>query len=146
MRATRWVSSPIESHSRVDASLHALLGLIGLSPEEAARYHGHSAKRFALCVTEAAGSLDPATHGQDAGRFSMSAAQMRAVEPTEAMLHQHTVRCTVLPARYANQARVEKAFERVCDVHRVVRAAAVRASRGYAISRERGFAHAFAGL
>ena len=94
----------------------------------AARFHGHSAKRFLLNVAEASPHFG-APDAQELGRFSLSVAQSTDLEPVEAMLQSHTSKCAVMPAVYANQARVSKAFDRLCRVQRVLRAAATMCSQ-----------------
>ena len=43
--ASKWVMSPLEEPSRVDASIHGLMKLIGAPPEAYMVIHGHSFKR-----------------------------------------------------------------------------------------------------
>ncbi|KAL1529825.1 hypothetical protein AB1Y20_000757 [Prymnesium parvum] len=106
-RASAWVASPLRGSARVDASLQALLRLppIALSPEDAGRHHGHSAKRFLLNVAEASGAFS-SVEASEVGRFSLSTAQSSDLEPVAAMLQEHTMRSAVLPDIYAGKAKV----------------------------------------
>ena len=147
-RADAWLLAAVDEAPRADASLQSLLQLepICLTREQAARYHGHSAKRFLLGVIEGTPSLDPAEDGGEAGRFSGSTAQNTDLEPVAAMLRKHQLRCSVLPGIYARKAKVEKTFDRAAALQSVLVAAAARVTAGRAIPREHGFASAFEGL
>jgi len=138
----------VGSPSRVDASLHALLQLapIGLSAERAAAYHGHSPKRFLLNVVEASASLSPDTDGAEAGRFSGSTAQNTDLEPVAAMLRQHSLRSAQLPGIYAGKAKVEKVFDRMVAIQRVLVAATQRVDAGRSLPTEHAFSETFEGL
>ena len=125
--ATRWVRSPVPSH-RVDQSLHSLLRLppISMSAEEASVFHGHSPKRFLLSCADSLPGFDD-VFANEVGRFSGSVAQHSDLEPTEAMLRQHSLRCSVLPSIYSGKARVPKAFSRLARLQRAVLGVALRA-------------------
>ena len=127
LEATRWVRSPVPAH-RDDASIQALLRLppISMTAAEAAVFHGHSPKRFLLCCAESHPGID-ATFANELGRFSGSTAQSDDLEPVQAMLRAHALRCAVLPDIYAGKARVGTAFDRLARMQRVLRSAALRA-------------------
>lgn len=122
LTASDWVSAGVASRGRADASLHALLQLepISLTAEQAARYHGHSAKRFLLNAAEASDEFDE-TAAHAVGRFSGSTAQDPDLEPVEAMLVKHALTCSVLPAIYGGKAKVATAFDRLAKLHCVLR-------------------------
>ena len=119
--ATRWCLAPIEDAARQDASLHGLLRLppIGMPPDVAASFHGHSAKRFLLNVAEASPYVTE-PEAQELGRFSQSTAQQADLEPTAAMLRAHALRAAVLPAIYAQKTKVARAFDLLAKVHLVM--------------------------
>ena len=87
-----------------------------MTEEQAATFHGHSAKRFLLNVADGAGSFDSVDSNQ-VGRFSNSTAQDRDLEPTQAMLSKHTLACSVLPAIYAKKSKVDSAFSLLARMH-----------------------------
>ena len=120
--ATEWVACPLDSQSRVDASIHDLLQLepIGLSADQASAYHGHSAKRFVLNFMDASPEFD-AHDSNEFGRFSGSTAQQNDLAPVAAMLHQHSLRAAVLPDIYATSSRVSLALDRVVRVQESLR-------------------------
>ena len=97
-----------------------------MSAAEASAFHGHSPKRFLLSCADSLPSFDD-VFSNEVGRFSGSVAQSSDLEPTEAMLRQHSLRCSVLPAIYSNKARVPKAFSRLARLHRAVLGVALRA-------------------
>ena len=115
-RSTVWLSAPLSSPARMDASLHAVLRAAGVPPDVAARIHSHGCKRFTQNVCES----DPSLGTQDAaevGRFSGSTAQFPDLEPTAAMLRQHELRSAVLPGIYAGKSCVLKVFDRLAAAH-----------------------------
>lgn len=120
-KATTWVAAALSGEARADASLHYLLQLpeIGLSREQAARYHGHAAKRFLLNVAEAMASMTP-TESNEVGRFSGSTSQQSDLEPKEQMLAAHDLRSAILPAIYAGKAKVVKIFNLLARIQRAM--------------------------
>ena len=129
--ARRWIASGVHCKGRADASLHALLQLppISLSAEQAATFHGHSAKRFLLNVAEASDEFSE-TEANAIGRFSGSVAQSPDLEPDAALLRRHALDCAVLPNIYARAARVQTAFDLLARMHRQLRRIAQRFARG----------------
>lgn len=127
--ATMWVHAPIGGTSRVDASLHSILQMapISLTPEQAARFHGHSGKRFLM--NAAAALCASASIKQELARFSHSTAQLDDLQPTERMLQRHDLAASVLPDIYASKACVELALSAIARVHEPIRAAVVAAGR-----------------
>ena len=128
-----------------DASLHYILQLpeIGLSAEQAARYHGHSAKRFLLNVAEAIPTMS-ALDANEVGRFSGSISQAADLEPREQMLAAHDLRAAVLPAIYAGKAKVSKVFDLLARIQRAMSDAVARAPGGYtSLPLEGGWASLF---
>ena len=119
---TAWVRNPLV-RGRAEASLHALLVLVGLTPSAARRYKGHSGKRFMLSLIDDSPVFDT-TDAQEAGRFSHSSAQDPDLEPVAAMLRAHTLASSALPAIYAGQVRVLKHFDRLCRLQIELRRAA----------------------
>jgi hypothetical protein len=74
---TQWLLDPLSSHRRADHSLHGLLRLapLKMSAEQAARYHGHFAKRYLANVSKTSPDFSSA-HRRDLGRFAGSSAQV----------------------------------------------------------------------
>ena len=125
---TRWVLNPLEGQ-RAMCSLHSILRHAGLPDELVSRIRGHSFKRFLLNVAES----DPSVSTADAhelGRFSGSVAQERDLEPVAALLERHTARISVLPAIYAQKAKVATSLHRLCRVELLLRSARSRAAAG----------------
>lgn len=127
-RASMWLQSPLPAH-RVNAALHSLLmhPCIGMSPEQASHFHGHSAKRFLLNVAEAAPSFSK-EDANEIGRFSSSTSQDNDLSPVARMLERHDLACSVLPDIYSGTARVENVFERLARVQACMVAAAKAAA------------------
>ena len=73
-----------------------------------------------LSATPYASALQP---GNPAGRFHLSTAQHRDMEPSEAMLRAHTARMAVLPERYGNASKVTRVLDRLCRIFSVVQKA-----------------------
>ena len=85
-----------------------------MTEEQAATFHGHSAKRFLLNVADGAGSFDSVDSNQ-VGRFSNSTAQDRDLEPTQAMLSKHT---TKVDSAFSLLARMHTLLVRVAHLYR----------------------------
>jgi len=145
--ASRWMLTPVPSHRILPGLIHLLtLPAIGMPPERAARYRGHSAKRFSLNACEASSSLTTAD-AHEIGRFSMSTAQCAELEPTAALLAHHELQSAVLPNLYAGHARVEKAFDRLTRFELLLRSATARAATSEkSLPLEGGWSDTFAGL
>ena len=125
--ASQWLYAPLEAPARIAASLQHLLEShpICRPPEEAAKFGGHAAKRFAQNVCQDATELTP----QDAteiARFSKSVAQLPELVPSDEMLRRHQVLISILPDRYGKDARVHGVFDSLCCLHGVVARAAAR--------------------
>ena len=116
-RAGAWIAAPL-SGARAIASRRALLQLppINLSPEQAACYGMHASKRYLLNVAEDSPAFTE-SEAHAVGRFSGSTAQLGDLEPRDAMLRAHDLRCAVLPAIYAGKAKVKKAFDLLARLH-----------------------------
>ena len=128
--ATKWLAAPLASPSRVSASLHHLLEShpINRSPVDAAKFQGHSPKRFLqnVCQTAARmGELD-VHQAHEIARFSKSVAQTPELEPSAEMLRRHTMAVSVLPDIYGKHSRVQGVLDTLCCVHKIVRRAAIR--------------------
>ena len=136
--ASRWLLAPLVG-SRAEASLQRLLQLpeIGMSLEQAKSVHPHGAKRFMANVAEASEELS-ATDVNELGRFSGSTAQNADLEPSAAMLQQHTARVTVMPALYASESRVTKVFDIICRAQLALRRAAANAAANPALLELKG--------
>ena len=126
--AGRWMLTPLAPGARTDRLIHSLLThpAIGMTAEQASRFHGHSPKRFTQNVCKAATSLDDGD-AHELGRFSGSSAQNADLVPSEAMLRRHSLQCAVLPDMYARAARVEKCMDRLLRFEDVLRRALARA-------------------
>ena len=74
-----------------------------------------------LNVVEAARAEFTGLDATNYGRFSGSIAQDGDLEPTEAMLRRHTLRCSVLPAIYAGKQKVASNFDLLVRAHRCTR-------------------------
>ena len=128
LHASGWVLSP-PSSPRALASLRGVLRAAGVPDEAASLFRHHSFKRFILNAVES----DPAMTSIDAnevGRFAESTAQNDDLEPVAAMLQRHEARVSVLPARYANKAKVRKCIDRLCAIEVSLRSARSRAAQG----------------
>ena len=53
----------------------------------------------------------PEAEQHEVGRFTGSTAQAADLIPTAAMLAKHRLQCRIMPARYANKARVSRVFD-----------------------------------
>ena len=125
---TQWLLDPLSSHRRADHSLHGLLRLapLKMSAEQAARYHGHFAKRYLANVSKTSPDFSSA-HRRDLGRFAGSSAQSSALEPVAAMLVSHDLAATVLPDIYARNAIVSQHLDLAVRAYAVLRHAYSRA-------------------
>ena len=118
--ASKWVMSPLEEPSRVDASIHGLMKLIGAPPEAYMVIHGHSFKRCMLNITKSSPDLNIATDGQEVGAFSMSTSQRAELEPTADLLRKHELQASVLPNLYATKSGVHALLDRLGRVEAVL--------------------------
>ena len=125
---TQWLMAPLKGATRVDASLHSLLEMdpICMPPDVAARFHGHSAKRFLINVAESSPGFE--ADSANVGRFFGSTAQARDLEPTDAMLLAHSARISMLPALYANKSKVVNAFNLLARLEQSLHMGAARAA------------------
>ena len=125
--ASQWMLTPLAPGARTDRLIQSLLvhPAVGMTAEQAARFHGHSPKRFTQNVCKAASSLDDGD-AHELGRFSGSTAQNADLVPSEAMLRRHSLQCAVLPDMYARAARVEKCMDRLLRFEDVLRRALAR--------------------
>lgn len=128
--ATRFIAAGITEHHRAEASLHALLAMdpIGMSTADAASVHGHAAKRFPMCVCEASTTEISPTEANELARFSGSILQQRDLEPTADLMQRHSVRSKVMPAIYADKAKVVKVLDIICKVQMALEGAHTRAA------------------
>ena len=126
-QATSWMPAPLLATDRIQASLTHSLIAAGLSSDEADEFRPHFAKRFTLNVADAARCFS-SSDKNEIGRFSGSTAQMTELEPVKAMLQQHQLRCSVLPARYAEENGVRSVFDLLCLWHIAAEKAAARAA------------------
>ena len=128
--ATKWLAAPLISPSRVCSSLQHLLEShpINRAPEDAARFKGHSAKRFLqnVCQTAARSGELTVHQAHEVARFSKSVAQVPELEPTAEMLRRHTLYVSVLPDIYGKNSRVQGVFDTLCCLHKIVKRAASR--------------------
>ena len=122
--ATRFVRVPLEQ-PRADASLQALLRMapISMPAEEAARYHGHSAKRFLLNVTDSSDAFSPSERAEF-GRFAGSTAQHNDLSPAASALVRHDLRSTALPDVYSDRSKISTVFDVLCRAQLLLRAVA----------------------
>ena len=97
-----------------------------MSAEQAARYHGHFAKRYLANVSKTSPDFSSA-HRRDLGRFAGSSAQSSALEPVAAMLVSHDLAATVLPDIYARNAIVSQHLDLAVRAYAVLRHAYSRA-------------------
>ena len=122
--ATEWILSPLKDSGRVAQSLQALLELAGMPRADTSRFLGHSLKRSCISVMEASPAFTPVQQNELA-RFSGSVAQNDDLMPVASMLQRHELRCAVLPAIYANKAKVEKILDLLVKLSAVMRYAAL---------------------
>lgn len=141
--ATRWVRSSIEGAKRTSASIQALLVRAGFAQEVAARFHGHSCKRFLQCVCRASPRLGR-EDAQEFGAFSQSATKMPHLQPRAELLRQHDLRAAVLPDMYARDAVVEQIVARFVRLEAVL-VSAVSAAGAHSLPAEGGFLQVFGG-